>query len=109
VLTSSSSITQLGLILTRTMAAGLLSSASLPVLIGTTAVLYTLGLVLYRLYLHPLAKFPGPRFAAVTTFYEAYFEIVLKGQYSKQISKLHDQYGKPEFHCFYERVICEQS
>ena len=77
----------------------------MPVLVGTTAVVYALGLVLYRLYLHPLAKFPGPRIAAFTTLYEAYFEIALKGQYSKQISKLHDQYGK--IHNFL--LQCEQS
>jgi hypothetical protein len=81
------------------MGSGVLSSASLPVLLGTTALLYALGLVLYRLYLHPLANFPGPRIAAVTTFYEAYFEIVLTGQYSKQISKLHDQYGEKNLCC----------
>lgn len=66
---------------------------SLPILLASGITIYALGLVLYRLYLHPLAKFPGPRIAAVTSFYEGYFEIVLKGQYSKHISKLHDQYG----------------
>ena len=55
--------------------------------------IYWAGLVLYRLFFHPLAKFPGPRWAAVTSWYEAYYEIVKKGQYSKKISQLHDQYG----------------
>ena len=54
---------------------------------------YWAGLVLYRLFLQPLARFPGPRLAAVTPWYEAYYEIVLNGQYSKKISQLHDQYG----------------
>jgi hypothetical protein len=67
---------------------------SLPVVIAASVVLYGVGLVVYRLYLHPLAKFPGPKLAAVTSFYEGYFEIVLKGQYSRQISKLHDVYGE---------------
>ncbi|KAH6304441.1 hypothetical protein HBI39_111580 [Parastagonospora nodorum] len=66
---------------------------SLPILLAGGIIIYALGLVVYRLYLHPLAKFPGPRIAAVTSFYEGYFEIVQKGQYSKHISKLHDQYG----------------
>ncbi|KAH8712013.1 cytochrome P450 [Phaeosphaeriaceae sp. PMI808] len=66
---------------------------SLPILLFLTFVLYRLGLVIHRLYFHPLARFPGPRIAVVTSWYEAYYEIVLKGQYSKQISKLHDEYG----------------
>jgi hypothetical protein len=66
----------------------------LPVLIAASVVFYGVSLVVYRLYLHPLAKFPGPKLAAVTSFYEGYYEIVLKGQYSRQISKLHDVYGE---------------
>ncbi|KAF2439814.1 cytochrome P450 [Karstenula rhodostoma CBS 690.94] len=54
---------------------------------------YWAALVLYRLFLHPLAKFPGPRLAAITPWYEAYYEIVKNGQYSKKISQLHDEYG----------------
>ncbi|KAF1994629.1 cytochrome P450 [Amniculicola lignicola CBS 123094] len=56
-------------------------------------VLYLVGLCVYRLLFHPLAKFPGPKLAAVTSWYEAYYEIVLKGQYSKKITQLHDIYG----------------
>lgn len=54
---------------------------------------YGLALVLYRLFLHPLAKFPGPPLAAVTNWYEAYYEIIKNGQYSAKISELHDRYG----------------
>lgn len=66
---------------------------SLPAVLGVSFVLYVAGLYVYRLFFHPLAKFPGPKLAAVTSWYEAYFEIVLKGQYSRQISRLHDRYG----------------
>lgn len=66
----------------------------LPVLLAAAALAYGVGLLVYRLFLHPLAKFPGPRLAAITSFYEGYYEIVLKGQYSRQISKLHDVYGE---------------
>ncbi|KAH6881768.1 cytochrome P450 [Alternaria rosae] len=54
---------------------------------------YLLARVFYRLYYHPLSRFPGPRIAAATSWYEGYYEIVHKGQYSRQISKLHDVYG----------------
>lgn len=64
-----------------------------PMLLLVAGVVYWLSLYCYRLYWHPLARFPGPRLAAITSWYEAYYEIVLKGQYSKQISKLHDEYG----------------
>lgn len=71
---------------------------SLPVLLAAAFILYRLSLVVYRCYLHPLARFPGPRLAAVTSLYEAYHEIVLNGQYSKKISELHDRYGMSPLH-----------
>jgi len=73
-----------------------LRAFELPGKVALAAVLFTLylaALAVYRLYLHPLAKFPGPKLAAVTSWYEAYYEIALTGQYWKQISLLHDQYG----------------
>lgn len=66
---------------------------SLTLAVAAALALYWVGLVLYRLFFHPLAKFPGPRLAAATSWYEAYYEIVKNGQYSKKISLLHDQYG----------------
>ncbi|QKX57632.1 uncharacterized protein TRUGW13939_04750 [Talaromyces rugulosus] len=60
---------------------------------GLVAWLVTLAI--YRLYLHPLARagFPGPRLAAVTTWYEAYFDVFLQGQYIFQIERMHQKYG----------------
>ncbi|KAF3045052.1 hypothetical protein E8E12_006351 [Didymella heteroderae] len=68
------------------------SVGALPVL-AAALLTYAVALVIYRLYLHPLARFPGPRIAAVTSWYEGYYEIVKNGQYSRKISKLHDEYG----------------
>jgi hypothetical protein len=55
------------------------------------------GLVLYliatRLLFHPLAKVPGPRLAALTKWYEFYYDVVRDGEYVKHIEKLHTIYG----------------
>jgi hypothetical protein len=72
------------------------STSVLPALALTAAaayLLYGLGLVVHRLYFHPLSKFPGPRLAAATFWYEAYFEIVKTGAFGFHISELHDKYG----------------
>jgi hypothetical protein len=50
--------------------------------------------VVYRLLFHPLAGFPGPRLAAVTTWYEGYYDIVHQGKYIWQVEKMHKQYGE---------------
>ncbi|KAF3059810.1 Trichodiene oxygenase [Daldinia childiae] len=61
--------------------------------IVTTIVLYYVTLALYRLYLHPLARFPGPKLAAVTRLYEGYYDLYQSGQYTFKIAELHKQYG----------------
>lgn len=49
--------------------------------------------IVYRLTLHPLAKFPGPSFAAATSLYGAYFDLVSPCQLVKHIAELHKQCG----------------
>ena len=55
---------------------------------------YYLTLIFYRLFLHPLARFPGPRLAAISRWYEAYFDVLLGGQYTSKIVELHKIYGR---------------
>ncbi|TRX94663.1 hypothetical protein FHL15_004435 [Xylaria flabelliformis] len=50
-------------------------------------------LAIYRLYLSPLAPFPGPILARVTHWYEFYYNVVHTGKYYEKIRELHDKYG----------------
>ena len=59
------------------------------------AVLYLLCGALYRLYLSPIAGFPGPKLAALTYWYEAYYDVVKKGKYVFEIENMHHKYGEP--------------
>lgn len=55
--------------------------------------IYLAGLAVYRLYFSPIARFPGPRLAALSKWYEFYYEVVLKGQFTFHIQELHKKYG----------------
>jgi hypothetical protein len=57
-------------------------------------VLWLLGLAVYRLYLSPIAKFPGPKLAALTSWYEFYFDVVKGGQFTFHLQELHKRYGE---------------
>ena len=54
---------------------------------------YTLYGAIYRLYLSPVASFPGPKLAALTFGYEFYYDVIKGGRYTWKISELHKQYG----------------
>lgn len=50
------------------------------------------GLV-YNVYLSPLNKFPGPKFAAITEWYKTYQEVFLRKSWQQLLVDLHKQYG----------------
>ncbi|OQO06915.1 hypothetical protein B0A48_07481 [Cryoendolithus antarcticus] len=54
---------------------------------------YSLTKLFYRIFLHPIARFPGPRLAAATYLYEAYYDVWRDGQFLFHLDALHDQYG----------------
>jgi hypothetical protein len=47
-----------------------------------------------RLYFHPLAHIPGPKLAALTWWYELYFDQIQQSRYVFHIQELHKQYGR---------------
>lgn len=57
-------------------------------------VLHCTTMVIYRMYFHPLAKFPGPRIAAVTHLYEVAWDYFGKGAYLYEIERMHQEYGE---------------
>lgn len=57
--------------------------------------LYGVVIVIYRLFFHTLARFPGPKIAAATAWYETYHDLKPPGgQFMKKINELHDIYGE---------------
>ena len=68
-------------------------SVAISVLVLATWVLFLGWIVVHRLYLSPLSHFPGPKLAALTRWYEVYYEVVLKGQFSFNIDEMHKKYG----------------
>ncbi|KAK3401370.1 cytochrome P450 [Sordaria brevicollis] len=55
---------------------------------------YRILLALYNISpFHPLYKFPGPKIAAATFIYEAWYDWILQGQYTNKIKEMHKKYG----------------
>lgn len=55
---------------------------------------YRISVIIYRLYFHPLAKFPGPKVAAATHLYEIGWDYLGHGAYLFHCEELHKKYGK---------------
>ncbi|KAH9993912.1 hypothetical protein F4779DRAFT_608398 [Xylariaceae sp. FL0662B] len=63
--------------------------------IAALVFIYSATVAVYRLLFHPLARFPGPKLAAITLYYEAYYDIILNGQYTfNKIAELPKKYGR---------------
>jgi hypothetical protein len=56
-------------------------------------VLYDIYLAIYRIYFHPLAKFPGSNLAKATYWHETYYDAFKGHQYIWKIKEMHKQYG----------------
>ncbi|KAI0454930.1 cytochrome P450 [Xylaria acuta] len=55
--------------------------------------IYAASICIYRLYLSPLSAVPGPKLAALTYWYEFYFDGYLGGKYVFKIKEFHEKYG----------------
>lgn len=55
-------------------------------------------LCLYRIFVSPLSRIPGPVLAAATGWYETYYELwhSFGGQYLFHIQDLHRRYGEAD-------------
>ncbi|KAL7756326.1 hypothetical protein ACKLNR_013319 [Fusarium oxysporum f. sp. zingiberi] len=58
---------------------------------GATFASWIIGVIIYRLYFHPLAKFPGPKIAACSEFW--FLRSWASGYYVQNIGDLHRKYG----------------
>ncbi len=64
-----------------------------PVVAFVLVLSYLLLQAIYRLYWSPLARFPGPRLAAISFAYEFYFDVWRPGMFIWEIERLHQVYG----------------
>ena len=69
-------------------AVGVLVSAAL-----ATVTAYALYVVVYNVYFHPLAKFPGPPLAGATEYWKAYIECIASRSFCHELVGLHARYG----------------
>lgn len=56
----------------------------------------SLRLIVHRPYPNLLAEFPGPKLAAVTDWYQKYFDLIAKRygeQFPMKIKRMHEKYG----------------
>ncbi|KAF2870695.1 cytochrome P450 [Massariosphaeria phaeospora] len=67
--------------------------APILLLASAAACAYVVVGAIYRLHFSPVATFPGPRLAALTYWYEFYYDVIRKGSYTWRIQDLHDKYG----------------
>ena len=61
----------------------------------TLQLAYSIYTVIKRIFLSPLRHIPGPKLAALTSWYEFYFDAIQQGKFVWKIKELHSEYGLP--------------
>lgn len=69
------------------------SWADIVVSLLTLPLAYTIYLLTSRIFLSPLRHIPGPKLAALTSWYEFYFDAIQQGRFVWKIKDLHSEYG----------------
>lgn len=64
-----------------------------PVILSLIAARTLYGAI-WRLFFSPIARIPGPKFAALTFWNEFYYDVILGGQYTWKLEEYHRQYGR---------------
>ena len=67
---------------------------SYPALLIAAVVAFLVYCAVYRVTLHPLAMFPGPRLAALSSAYQARYDLGLTSSYVFKFPELHEKYGE---------------
>ncbi|KAK1754209.1 Trichodiene oxygenase [Echria macrotheca] len=62
-------------------------------LLAWSVAAYFAWLVVYRCFLSPLARIPGPMLAGLTYWYECYYDVIQPAQYVFKIKEMHEKYG----------------
>ncbi|KAI1499097.1 isotrichodermin C-15 hydroxylase [Biscogniauxia marginata] len=60
--------------------------------VAASGLIYVVGLVIYRVFFHPLAKYPGPFLAKITNVYQLYH--AWKGDRHLEFWRMHERYGR---------------
>jgi len=68
-------------------------ATSVPLATGIIVLATIVYTIIYRIYLSPLARFPGPKLAAVSKAYQFYFDVLKAGKLPFELVRLHERYG----------------
>ncbi|KIK58237.1 hypothetical protein GYMLUDRAFT_700480 [Collybiopsis luxurians FD-317 M1] len=63
------------------------------ILLACFTLFYFAVQAIYRLFFHPLCRYPGPVLAAITGWYEAYHDIIRDGGLVAELEMLHQRLG----------------
>lgn len=53
-----------------------------------------IGNAIHNYYRNDLSRFPGPRLAAMTSFYQTYIEVITDSCFIQKLEELHAVYGE---------------